>query len=68
MLNKNVCIKCINKRGKTRFVWDNKDELEWNAGGKVQCLLERKPISNLSIPSWCGYKLEHLLKDKRNAE
>jgi hypothetical protein len=67
MLNKDVCINCINKNrisnkeenSRKIIVWDKNDERWWEQG-KVLC--PSYYFKNNNTLSDCLYKLEHLLK------
>lgn len=63
VLNKEVCIMCINKRfgGHNRWNVDGTDEDNWNKGF-INCDLGCVATNtNDNPPEWCDYKLEHLI-------
>jgi hypothetical protein len=72
-LNKEICKKCINN-GRTREVlgepllvraawqWNDLDE-NWWKDGRVVCPGNRQTyVDNDGIPTWCKYRLEHILE------
>jgi hypothetical protein len=79
MLNKKICIKCINKH-RTACGWNekevDKDDYLWKRD-LVCCPVDfiifpvylNPPafLSTATIPYFCKYKLEHILSNSENA-
>jgi hypothetical protein len=64
MLNKQVCMKCINKQNNSYNSWNEEDNNRWNKGMLFCCCYSKWRVKNIKegIPEYCPYKLEHLLK------
>jgi hypothetical protein len=60
MLNKNICIKCINKLSPD-FIWGKSDDERWN-DGEVVCPCIGSSYTDKPIRNDCHYKLEQLLR------
>lgn len=66
MLNKEICKLCCNNHSPSK--WNEYDETYWKEN-TIYCPIEiSKKIgreynknTNLHIPKWCFYKMEHLI-------
>jgi hypothetical protein len=61
MLNKNICINCINKLSPD-FIWGKSDEVRWT-DNEVVCPIIGSSYTDKLIRNDCHYKLEQLLKE-----
>lgn len=68
MLNKTICIKCINEYFKHQIwnaePWDKMDESNWQ-NGTVDCCFEKEDWGiEDNPPASCPYALEHIVNVK----
>ena len=63
MLNKAICIKCVNKYSEEGFRWGDdgcNDEDLWNQN-IVWCPTKDEPLKKKDVLKHCKYCLEHLV-------
>ena len=62
MLNKDVCIKCVNQLSVKHKKWDEEDENRWKIG-VLWCVKSYNVLVDENPPENCKYTVEHIVSD-----